>query len=116
MKNTIILVGIIILLISCKDNAQKNVRIITNSDTIVSGNMFIAELYVSYNQSVLPSFYIFRDNDTLGLEIDSIKKCAIFRATYKTKGEKIFKGYVNYIDLQNKRITEEFFIKYFVKP
>lgn len=116
MKNTIILVGIIILISSCKDNAQKDVSIITNSDTIVSGNMFIAELYVSYNQSIFPSFYIFRDNDTLGLEIDSIKKCAIFRATYKTQGEKVFKGYVDYIDLQNKRKTEEFLIKYFVKP
>jgi len=115
MRRIIILVTMIIILYSCKNVAQNSVIIKANSDTIVSGNMYMAELYVSYDQSVLPAFYIFRQNDTLGLEIDTIKKCAIFRATYRTEGEKVFNGFVDYINLNGTRIKEPFSIKYYVK-
>ena len=115
MKRISIIAFIFVILNSCNCTKQSNVRIVANNDTILSGDLYLAELYVPYKRAVLPAFYIFRNSDTLGLEIDSIKKCAIFRATYRTEGEKVFNGFVKYVDLKGNQNLESFSIKYYVK-
>ena len=115
MRKSIIVFCIALSLCFCKNTTQTNVIIKPNNDTIISGEMFVAELYVPNNPDILPAFYIIKDNDTLGLEIDAVKKCAIFRSLRTTVGEKNFYGYVEYIDLQGKRQKENFSFKYYVK-
>ena len=115
MKYKLISIITILMLYSCSERTNKNVTIKTNCDTVLSGNMYVAELYVPFKQSILPDFYIIKEKDTLGLEIDTIKGCAIFRSIRKSEGEKVFNGFVDYVNLNGKRKTETFTFKYYVK-
>jgi hypothetical protein len=114
MKKNLTLIIAVIMLGFCTNNPPNNVVIKTNGDTIISGNMFIAEIYIPYNQSLFPVFYL-TDRDTVRLPIDTIKKCAVFKAMLEKEGIRCFEGYVDYIDLKGKRKTETFSFKYYVK-
>ena len=114
MKMNLTLISIIFLFNFCTNTQHSNILIKTNSDTITSGNLFIAEIYVPTNKYISPVFYI-TDRDTVRLPIDTVKNCAIFRAKFEKQGMHSFEGYVKYIDLKGKRKTEKFSIKYYVK-
>jgi hypothetical protein len=114
MKKFLTLITVVIILSFCTNTPHNNVLIKTNGDTISSGNMFIAEIYVPYNQSISPVFYM-TDRDTVRLPIDTIKKCAIFKALLEKEGMRRFEGYVDYVDLKGKKKTETFSFKYYVK-
>ncbi|HAM98556.1 MAG TPA: hypothetical protein DCQ26_08070 [Marinilabiliales bacterium] len=115
MKLLIISIWVTLLISNCSNFNKNNVIIKASQDTVISGEMYIAELYVSYNENILPAFYILKDNDTLGLEFDIDKKCGLFRSIRKTEGEKIFNGFVDYTDLNGNRQISNFIIKYYVK-
>jgi hypothetical protein len=111
-------IGLIFLIfISCGNGSQKTteLEIKTNGDTIKFGTDFIAELYVPYHNDFLPAFKIIRGQDTSWLPIDTLKKCALFRAASKRSGEKSYNGIVEYVDVRGNKKSEKFFIKYYVK-
>ena len=110
-----ILILSIFLFSHCASNSPNSIIIKANNDTVLSGNLYQAELYVPYIKTVLPAFYIIIGEDTIGLEIDTIKKCAVYKSIYKTEGEKVINGFVKYVDLTGKQNLETFSIKYYVK-
>lgn len=117
MRKIPILFMILLLVISCNSiKKEKELTIVSTNDTVEYGGIFQAELYVPYNDNILPVFYIVEDDDTSMLEIDKVKRCATFRAIGRGKGEETYRGYAEYIDSQGKRKSEKFSLKYYVKP
>ena len=111
MKNVIIYLWITISLIGCSNN--KSVKIALDKKTIISGEILTARLYVNNSDSIAPAFYIVKELDTIRLEIDpSDKDCGIYRAMYKTPGEKVVNGYVDFLDKHNKWQLLHFSFKY----
>lgn len=92
-----------------------NVRIDLDKKTVQPGEKLTARLYVNNNDSIPPVFYIVSEFDTVRLEIDhKDKDCGIYRAIYKTPGEKVVNGYVDFLDNQAKWRILHFSFKYYV--
>lgn len=116
MKRCLFFIVIGLLLNSCSSNKYSEVKIKTDSNTIKDGAIFNAELYVSYKDSILPSFFITKDLDTFRLPIDASKKCAYFKAVGRGEGEKTYNGYVEYTNKRGEKEKKTYSIKFFVKP
>lgn len=113
MKAKNIYFWILFSLISCSNNM--NVRIDLDKKTVLPGEKLTARLYVNNNDSIPPVFYIVSEFDTVRLEIDhQDKDCGIYRAIYKTPGEKVVNGYVDFLDKQAKWRILHFSFKYYV--
>jgi hypothetical protein len=111
MKKIIIYLWITFCLIGCSNN--KSVKIALDKKAIISGEILTARLYVNNSDSIAPAFYIIKELDTLRLEIDpNDKDCGIYRAMYKTPGEKVVIGYVDFLDKNNKWQLLHFTFKY----
>jgi hypothetical protein len=115
MRKNVFFIVMCLTLNSCFSNSHNDVVIKANSDTVSIGTRYIAELYVSYQPPVSPSFFIIKDRDTIQLPFDTNKKCAIYRAVGGKPGEKICNGYVEYVTLKGDRKKETFSIKFYVK-
>ena len=103
-----------LIIISCK-HPTNDLVIKSNGDTINYGTDFTAELFVPYHDGFLPAFKIIRGTDTSWLPIDTIRKCAIFKAAGKRSGDNLYRGIVVYIDIHGNKKSEKFLIKYYVK-
>jgi hypothetical protein len=115
--NKIIFLGALCLMLNaCYPNIHNDVVIKKNSDTVAVGEKFIAKLSVSYSPSVTPGFYIIKKRDTIMLPFDFKNGYAIYRAVGEIGGEKITKGYVEYINLKGIKMKEDFLIKFYIKP
>jgi hypothetical protein len=113
-KNLILFLGLI-LFNSCVKNKESDVLIKSLKDTVYIDSIYYAELYIDYNQSVLPSFYIVKMKDTFQLAVDSSKKCAVYRALNHKKGIKHVKGFVKYKNEIGKNVKKDFNIIFYVK-
>jgi hypothetical protein len=114
MKIFISLIMISLLFGSCH-NDKNPVIIKSNSDTIYYGAEYHAELYVPCVDSILPSFFIVNNLDTFRLIVDNVKKCAVFIALGRGKGETLYRGYVEFINKNGKKEKEPYSIKFYVK-
>lgn len=115
MRKINLLIIVILMTISCGRLDTKGLLIRSDSDTVNYGDIYTAELYIPYRDGFLPAFFIIKSSDTLRLPIDTAKKCAVFKSVGRGSGERIYKGYVNYIDLNGKSKTETFSFKYYVR-
>jgi hypothetical protein len=97
-------------------NDQPAVIIQAKRDTIHVGEIFSAELYVQHNHAALPSFFIIRDLDTFSLPVDQLKRCGLFNAVGRGPGEKMYGGYVEYIDIEGRNAAENYTIRFYVIP
>jgi hypothetical protein len=85
---------------SCKDHVKINL----DKKEILTGETITARLYVKNLETILPSFYIVRELDTAILPIDrGDKDCGVYMGTSRTPGKREVKGYVDYVDKNNKR-------------
>jgi hypothetical protein len=116
MRRYALTIVLVIIIGSCSSFNKSEIVIKTKTDTISFGETYNAELYVPYHENFLPKFYIIRGEDTARLPIDTIKRCAVFNAAGRSSGEKIYEGYVDYINIKGENRNEKFAIKYFVKP
>jgi hypothetical protein len=103
------------MLLSCNNYEDSEVRIKSKSDTVDIDSTYYAELYVQYNDSILPSFFITTKTDTSQLVIDTLKRCAIYRAVSHIQGLKTINGFVNYINTKGERIKKNYTIKFYVR-
>jgi hypothetical protein len=111
MKSNIFYICILLSLMACSNN--NDVRIELDKKTVLPGEKITARLYVNNSDSIAPAFYIVREFDTVQIEIDHLDKdCGIYRAIYKTPGEKVVNGYVDFLDKQNKWLILHFSFKY----
>ena len=115
MRRLRILITLFLIASSCNRFQMTELAIKSDGDTIKYGDIFNAELYVPYHEDFLPAFYILRNDDTSRLPIDTVKRCAIFKAVGRGNGEKTYNGYVEYIDIQGKKRSEKFSLNYYVK-
>ncbi len=115
MKKMILLITIAFGILSCNSVENHEVIIKSNNDTIVEGSIYSAELYIPYNDSILPSFYILKDKETFQLPVNAEKRCANFNAV-GGKGEKNYQGFVEYVNTQGKKEKQDFTIKFYVIP
>lgn len=99
---------------SCTNYKVPEVVIKSDSDTVQYGSTYSAELYVPYNDSILPAFYIIRSTDTARLPIDTVKKCAVFKAFSSGNGLKEYKGFVEYVSKSGHEVRENFTIQFYV--
>jgi hypothetical protein len=106
----------VILLIAYSCNRIKSTEVVIKSDcdTVKYGDTYTAELFVPYIDSILPAFYITRDTDTLRLPIDTMKRCAVFKAAGRGNGEKIYKGFVVYVDDKGIELKRDFTFRFYV--
>jgi hypothetical protein len=112
MKNMIFLIAILLLaLLACTDNNK--VLIQMDKNAVAIGETFTARLYVNNSDSTAPAFYIIDGFDTSRIAIDlKDHNCGIFRAAYKTAGEKEIKGYVDFLDRHDTRQSLDFMFKF----
>ncbi len=96
-------------------NPTNKLIIKTNGDTLIQGTDFNAELFVPYKTGFLPAFKIIRGTDTSWLPIDTIRRCAVFKAASNRTGKKVYNGIVDYIDIKGNIRSEKFTVKYYVK-
>lgn len=115
MRKINILITVLLLSSSCNSLKKTELTIKSDYDTLKYGEIFHAELYVPYHDNFLPAFYIIRNEDTSRLPIDTVKRCAIFKAVGRGKGEKTYLGYVEYVTLRGEKKKETFSLKYYVK-
>jgi hypothetical protein len=120
MRKLIFLLIISLFWYSCScthsDNSKHSeVTVKSNKDTIVSGEMYSAELYVPYNDSIAPSFFIKYHTDTLQLPMDRNKKCAQFNMVGRKSGKKTINGFVEFLNEKGEKEKREFIIKFYVK-
>lgn len=106
---------IFLLLISCSSNDDVAVRVNMKEDTISVGEVCYVELTLPFNDSILPSYYIVEECDTFRLEVDMKRQYGIFRAMGRSRGEKKYKGFVEYYDSNEKKATKYFTIEFFVE-
>ena len=112
MKNGILVICIT-LLISCSNDASNKVYIQLDSDVVMTGEMVTARLYINHNDSIAPIFYVIDGLDTAQLSIDvNDNNCGLFRAAYRTMGEKEVNGFVDFLDKKSKRQTVYYTIKF----
>ena len=106
----------ILLLFSCSSNYKDKVRIQLDKRIILIGETVTARLYVNHNDSIAPIFNIIDNLDTVRIPIDSNDNdCGVFRAAYQTTGNKVFNGFVDFLDKQSKQQTYYYSIKFIVE-
>ena len=116
MKNSFIILLLFLILNSCNENvSDSNVLIKSINDTIKIDEIYEAELYVVYTDSILPNFYVGSNRDTFLLPFDENKKCAVFKAVGRKKGKMSYEGYVKYINQEGIERKQNYQIEYFVK-
>ena len=116
MKNSFIILFLFLILNSCNDNVSDlNVLIKSINDTIKIDEIYEAELYVVYTDSILPNFYVGYNRDTFLLPFDEKKKCAVFKAVGRKKGKMSYEGYVKYINQEGIERKQNYQIEYFVR-
>src|SRR5450759_2142928 len=112
MKSNILIICIL-LLISCSTNYSNKVRIQLDREIVLTGETVTARLYVNHDDSIAPIFYVIDNLDTARLPLDvNDNNCGIFRAAYRTMGEKEINGFVDFLDKQSKRQTFYYKIKF----
>lgn len=115
MKNNILIICIL-LLISCSTDYTNKVKIQLDSKVVMTGEVVTARLYINQNDSIAPIFYVIDGLDTARLSIDvNDNNCGIFRAAYRTMGEKEVNGFVDFLDKKSKRQTFYYTIKFKVE-
>ncbi len=116
MKNSFIILFLFLILNSCNENvSDSKVLIKSINDTIKIDEIYEAELYVVYTDSILPNFYVGSNKDTFLLPFDEKKKCAVFKAVGRKKGKMSYKGYVMYLNQEGIEKKQNFQIEYFVR-
>ena len=116
MKNSFIILFLFLILYSCNESvSDSNVLIKSKNDTIEIDEIYKAELFVVYIDSILPNFYIASNRDIFILPFDERKKCAVFKAVGRKKGKMSYEGYVKYINQECIERKQNFQIKYFVR-
>jgi len=100
-------------LISC--NQSSDINIINNNGTFSSGETFIIELYAPIYKEIMPSFYLFSDQDTLALPFDFEKQCAVYKATHNIEKKHCYKGYVVYATADNEKKKSNYEIRYKIR-
>ena len=103
MKTRILIPTILLYMIftsSCKEQVKINL----DKKEIHAGETITARLYVKNIETILPAFYVVRELDTARLPIDRVDKdCGVYMGTSRTPGKRKVKGYVDYVDKNNKR-------------
>ena len=110
---TLTIVLMFILFCSCNKQNEVTIRLATN--TIVIGDVILARLYVTHNDSVAPAFYVIDNLDTVRLPTDyDDNNCGIYKAAYTVPGEKVITGFVDFLDKRNRSRTLYYDFKYTV--
>ncbi len=110
---TLTIVLMFFLFCSCSKQNEVTIRLATN--TIVIGDVILARLYVTHNDSVAPTFYVIDKLDTVRLPADyDDNNCGIYRAAYTIPGEKVVTGFVDFLDKRNRSRTSYYNFKYTV--
>jgi hypothetical protein len=115
MKKIIFIIATCLMLLSCNNYKDSEVIIKSKMDTVNIDSTYCAELYVPYNDSILPSFFITTKTDTARIPIDELKRCAIYRAVSPIQGLQTISGFVNYINTKGERIKKDYIIKFYVR-
>jgi hypothetical protein len=114
MKKYFCIFGLGFMLQSCI-NSHNEVIIKSVSDTVNVGERFSAKLYLKFDTTYAPSFFIFVGKDTFRLNVDDHEKCAQFKAVESKVGEKTYNGYVDFINPKGASNRKLFSIKFYVK-
>jgi hypothetical protein len=105
-----------LILISCSNNKViTEIKIDKSKDTVAVDEIFIANLQLDNYRDKLPEFFIEGQTDTFRLEFNDTIKSAMFSANSHRTGNKIYKGFAQYIDSLGKQKKEEFVITFIVK-
>ncbi|MCD6565133.1 MAG: hypothetical protein J7K53_04240 [Bacteroidales bacterium] len=116
MKKSFVILFLFLLLNSCNENvSDSNVLIKSKNDTIKIDEIYEAELYVVYTDSILPNFYVGSKKDTFLLPFDEKKKCAVFKAVGRKNGKMSYEGYVKFVNQEGFEKKQNFQIEYFVR-
>jgi hypothetical protein len=103
----------VFLIVQCTGSDIKNVRIKLDKETVVTGGVITARLYVSHKESTVPAYHIVRELDTARLAIDFLdNNCGVFRAAYKSPGKKEINGFVEFLDKQDIKQSLNFTFKF----
>jgi hypothetical protein len=105
-----------LLLTNCYKQKVTSISIISNSDTVKINELFNANIYVSFDDSVIPELTMFYERDTFLIPFDQAKGCGVFKAIARYPGNNTYKGTVNYINKEGYRNKEYFTISFFVIP
>jgi hypothetical protein len=106
----------LLILISCSRNKViTDIKIDRSKDTVAVDEMFVANLHLDNYKDRLPEFFIVGRRDTFRLEFNDTIKSAMFKATSNTPGNKIYKGFAQYVDSLGNNKKEEFLITFIVK-
>jgi hypothetical protein len=101
---TRILISTFLLFIIFTSSCEDQVKINLDKKEIHAGETITARLYVKNIKTILPAFYVVMELDTARLPIDrEDKDCGIYMGTSRTPGKSEVKGYVDYVDKNNKR-------------
>jgi hypothetical protein len=115
LKMKIFFLSIIIMVfsLSCKN---ENFKIIVNKNQVFSGEMYVARIYVSHNDSIAPQYFIIRNSDTIQFAPDPRDNyCGIYRATFHRIGDKEIIGFVKYLDTKRRWQIKNFKLKFNVR-
>ena len=105
-----------LILISCSNNKpHSEIKINKSKDTVAVDEIFIASLHLDNYKNRLPEFFIVNNPDTFRLLFNDTIKSAYFRATCHKAGDKIYKGFAQYLDSLGNSKRENFEITFVVK-
>jgi hypothetical protein len=113
----LIVIGIIIF--SCNENHSKpnvNVLIKKSTDTVSVGDVFEANLFLNYKDSICHAdFYIVQNGDTFLLDYNPDERHAIFRAITRSVGEMKYAGFAIFDNEEGVPESDDFCIEFYSK-
>ena len=113
--NKFVCVSICVFVLSCNgQNSEPKVLIRKNADTISTGEVFEANLFLSYKDSMrLADFYIVQNEDTFLLNYNACEKYAVFKATTSSVGKKRYVGFSEFQNEEGITFSNSFIIEFY---
>ena len=115
LKSCVLLLVIIEVLFfnNCSNvTNDSTVKILSNTDTVMVGDTFIAKLQVNYNDSILPLVYLIDGKDTFYMPFYEDERCAIIQIMGSKLGKEKWNGFVEYLNLEGEQVKEKFSIEF----
>jgi len=115
MKILIIFLYCITVLCSCVGQIS-DVSIKSDRDTIRINEIYHADIYITYNDSIVPEFTFYSKKDTFMIPFNEEEGCAVFQSIGKQQGKNTYFGNVNYLTKEGKLQNEKIEINFYVVP